>query len=139
MPPYDRYTISPITHDDYPALANIAILAFMRNPLHYLTYPPDVSYEAIVQYTIESNIKFVEEGKEVQTIKVVDNQTTENQIVGFATWYMGPRRRTREPQRPVGANFKFLDDFRRKSSPHRKRCYDDEKDIGESVWLRRIC
>ena len=51
MAPHDRYTLSPITSDDYPALANISILAFMRNPIHYMTYPPDVSHEEIVQYT----------------------------------------------------------------------------------------
>lgn len=131
MSPHDRYTLSPITPDDYPALANVAILAFMRNPLHYMTYPPDVSHDEIVQYTLETKIKFVEEGKDVQTIKVVDNQTPDKQIVGFATWLFGPRRRNHEPQRPTGANFKFLDDFRRKLNPVSKRIYDEEKDIGE--------
>ena len=131
MARYDRYTLSPITPDDYPALANISILACMRNPLHYMTYPPNVSHEAIVQYTLESKIKFDEEGAEVQTIKVVDNQTPDKQIVGFAIWFMGPRRRNREPHRPERANFTFFDDVRRKLSPLRKRVYDDEKDIGE--------
>jgi hypothetical protein len=130
MASYDRYTLFPITPDDYLTLANIFILAFMRNPLHYMTYPPDVSHEEIVQYTLETKIKFVEEGKEVLMIKVVDNQTPDRQIVGFATWLMGPKPRNREPQRPGGANFKFLEDFMRKLNPISKRVYDEEKDIG---------
>jgi hypothetical protein len=96
-----------------------------------MTYPPDVSYEQIVQYLIDAKIKFAGEGKEVQTIKVVDNQTPDQQIVGFAIWFMGPRPNNHEPPRPGGANFKFLEDFRRKMDPIQKRIYDSEKDIGE--------
>jgi hypothetical protein len=88
----------------------------MRNPLHYLTYPPDVSHEAIVQYTLESKIKFAEEGREVQTIKVVDNQTPDKQIVGFATWFMGPMRRSHEPQRPW-SRFQVLGGFQEEIEP----------------------
>jgi hypothetical protein len=131
MAPHDRYTLSPITPEDYATLANISILAFMRNPFHYMTYPPNVSHEEIVQYTMDSKIKFAEEGKDVQTIKVVDNQTPDKQVVGFASWFLGPRPRNREPHRPEGANFKFLEDFRRKMNPVVKRIYDEEKDIGE--------
>lgn len=96
-----------------------------------MTYPPDVSHEEIVQYMLDSKIRFTEEGKDVQTIKVVDNQTPDKQVVGFASWFLGPRPRNREPQRPNGANFKFLEDFRRKMNPISKRIYDEEKDAGE--------
>lgn len=133
---HDRYTLSPIAADDYPTLANISILAIMRNPLHYMTYPPDVSHDEIVQYTLDAKIKFAEEGKEVQTIKVVDNQTPDKQIVGFATWFLGPRPKNREPQRPEGANFRFLEDFKRKMKPASQQIYDDERDIGEFPWIR---
>jgi len=94
-----------------------------------MTYPPDVSHEEIVRYTLDTKIKFAEEGKDVQTVKVVDNQTLDKQIVGFASWFLGPKPRNREPHRPDGANFKFLEDFRRKMSPISKRIYDDDKDI----------
>jgi hypothetical protein len=137
MASHDRYTLSPITPEDYPTLANISVLAFMRNPFHYMTYPPNVSHEEIIQYTIDSKIRFAEEGKDVQTIKVVDNQTPDKQVVGFASWFLGPRLRNREPSRPEGANFKFLEDFRRKMSPIQKRIYD-EKDVGEFSRLVKL-
>jgi GNAT superfamily N-acetyltransferase len=127
----ERYSLSPITPDDYPTLANIAVLSFMRNPFHYMTYPPNVSHDEIVQYTIDSKIRFAEEGRDVQTLKVVDNQTPDRQVVGFASWFLGPRPRSREPRRPEGANFKFLEDYRRKSNAGVKRIYDEEKDVGE--------
>jgi len=130
---YDRYTLSPIAPEDYHTLANISILAFMRNPSHYMTYSPNVLHEEIVQYTIDSKIKYAEEGRDVMTVKVVDNQTPDKQVVGFASWFLGPRPRSREPRRPDGANFKYLEDFRRKATPIVKRIYEDEKDVGKCI------
>jgi hypothetical protein len=106
----EQYILSSITSSDYSDLAEIAILSFIDNPLYFLTYSSDVSREEIKAYLLASIIKFPQEGKEVQTIKVVHDQT----IVAFATWLLGPKPQNETPKRPAGADFRFLDDIKKK-------------------------
>ena len=117
----EQYILSPITPNDYPDLADISRLSFKQNPLYSLTYPSSVSDEKIRAYLL-GMIKFQQEGKEVQTIKVVDDQT----IVGFATWFLGPKQQDEMPERPAGADFRFLDDLKEKMKQVADGIYNED-------------
>jgi hypothetical protein len=120
----EQYILSSITSSDYSDLAEIAILSFIDNPLYFLTYPSDVSREEIKAYLLGSIIKFPQEGKEVQTMKVVHDQT----IVAFATWLLGPKPQNETPERPAGADFRFLDDIKKKINQVTKATYYKDTD-----------
>ena len=123
----EQYVLSSITSDDYPELAEISILSFQDNPLYYLTYPYSVSHKEIKSYLLRSMIKFDQEGHEVQTIKVMSNQV----IVGFATWLLGPKLQNGKLERPTGANFKFLDGLKEKINQDAQKTYNRYTDFSK--------
>jgi hypothetical protein len=121
----EEYSLSRISFpNDYPALTEILISSFKDNPYYYLTYV-DASEGKINAY-LASLIKFDQEGKGVQTIKIVHNQT--KTIVAFATWLLGPKPQNETPERPAGADFRFLDDIKKKINQVTKATYDEHTD-----------
>jgi hypothetical protein len=97
-----RFVLLKIGSSDYPALTNISLLSLLCNPFYYLTHPPFVAHEHIVSYHQSTEIEFsTYEGKEIQTVKIVDISTPDKQITGFASWRMSPVPMTMEPMEPV--------------------------------------
>ena len=119
----EPYILSLITPEDYLELAEISRLSFEANPLYSLTYPPGVSHEKIRAYLL-GMIKFRQEGRNVKTIKAAHKQT----IIGFATWFLGPKPQDEMPERPAGADFSFLDDLKEKMKQAADGIYNEDTD-----------
>jgi len=127
----ERFILLPIDPTvDYPTLTNVSILSFLRNPLHYLTFPPTVAHDDIVAYHGRTIIEYRYEGKEIQTVKIVDTSSPDRPIVAFGIWRFGKVREEREPRRPEGSDFGFVENYRKRMAPIADRIYDSEKDIG---------
>jgi len=113
-PPTPQFAIHTIVPSDYPTLTNISILSYLRNPFHYLTYPPTVAHEHIVSYLQKTEVELPGEGKEVCTFKVVDmSGPAEGQIVGFAAWRLERSQGGGGVIRPPGSDWGFVENFRK--------------------------
>jgi len=134
----ERFILLPIDPAaDYPTLTNVSILSFLRNPFHYLTFPPTVAHDDIVAYHRRTKIESQYEGREIRTVKIVDTSSPDQPIVAFATWKFGRIMEEREPRRPEGSDFGFVENYRKRIAPITDRIYDPEKDI-ELLIMRTL-
>jgi len=133
-----RFILVPIDPTiDYPTLTNISILAFLRNPFHYLTFPPAVAHDEIVAYHQATKVQSPFEGKEIQTIKIIDTSTPDRPIVALASWKFREVRNVREPARPVESDFGFVENYRKRMAPIVAKNYNPQTDI-ELLLMRTL-
>lgn len=133
-----RFILLPIDPAiDYPTLTNVSILAFLRNPFHYLTFPPSVVHDEIVAYHQAAKVKSPFEGREIQTIKIMDTSTPDQPIVAFASWKFRRVQNVREPVRPEGSDFGFVENYRKRMAAIVAKNYNPETDI-ELLLIRTL-
>jgi hypothetical protein len=126
-----RFALLPIVKDDYNAITKLAIDFFTHNPFHHVTFPLCVPYDEISACRRASKIEYPQEGKEIQTLKIVDTATGKILVVAFAIWKLEPTEALREPQRPSGSDFRFIEDFRKRFAAMAEKLYDKKNHIGE--------
>lgn len=117
--------IDPI--QNYPTLTRISLAALAGNPLFELMYPSTVSPKGLFAYHRETKIELPDEGKTVQSIKVVDNE--DGEIVKFASWYFDQQWKRRN--RPLdGSDLKFANELGQQIGPKVQQQFNRENDIG---------
>lgn len=94
--------ISPILESDLPSIVPLGYHAFAANPVFPALFPAGAS-EAYVEFYTQFYLKDMRTDPTLRFMKCVD--TTTNEIISFAEWFILPQRTQEEIEKPPELDF----------------------------------